>query len=206
MKIPSLKTSISILFLLCLFLTVPFRTVHAAENTQSAAASAVTIPQAQDVPPAAMHAFMQEIIHTACGGSENEAAMTQAQKLRACYDFVMNYLTYQRNTAAGNGLLAEDYCLQACYTGRGNCYRYACMFGYLAQELGYNVRIASGCCTSSKGGWTPHSWCEIMQPDGTWLVYDLSFGDSNRNRSFYGITAAQHTRKLRPDEYWTLTY
>ena len=149
-----------------------------------------------------MHNFMQSII-----GSVSTREMTQDEQLMACYEFVLDWMTYQRDVNTPEGEWTKAYALEGFFTGRGNCYRYATTFGYLARELGYNVRICTGQCTASKGGWTPHGWAEIEAPDGTWKIYDLSFGDSNRGkRNFFGITEEEHPRRLKVDNVWELTY
>ena len=168
----------------------------------SASATTAIYPAAKDVPASAMHAYVNSVI-----ASCTKPNMTQEQKLKACYNYVLKHMKYKRSYDPGLAANVEDYALEAFFTGQGNCYRYASMFAYMAAELGYMVQIQAGQCTSTTGDWTPHSWVVITHPNGTNLIYDCSFGDSNKGKkNFYGITAAQHPRALWAQEIWVPAY
>jgi len=196
--------AIKILSVACVFVSVlilsPSETF--AKTGAKSSTPAVVVPASKDVTPEAMHAYVNMII-SGC----TTPAMTQEQKLAACYNYVLNHMKYKRSLDSGSASKVEDYALEAFFTGQGNCYRYAAMFAYMAAELGYSVQIQAGQCVSSHGGWTPHSWVVINHPGGKSLIYDCSFGDSNRGKkNFYGITADQHSRALWAQENWTLVY
>lgn len=188
-------------FILCSVITLFPIQAHAKSKAKSTTAATV-YPAAKDVAPEAMHNYVNMII---AGCTTN--TMTQEQKLAACYNYVLDHMKYKRSLEPASASKVEDYALEAFFTGQGNCYRYASMFAYMAAELGYNVQIQAGQCISTQGGWTPHSWVFIAHPDGRGLIYDCSFGDSNRGKiNFFGITADQHPRALWVQEVWIPSY
>lgn len=170
-------------------------------NAYATEDSSIVVPKASDIPAEVMHEYVKLTI-----SNITTEDMTPEQKLRACFDYELEHMKYKRNDAKGIEDDIENYALEAFFTGRGNCYRFASMFAYMAKELGFDAYVEAGDCTSSKGGLTPHSWCVIDYPDGSSLVYDLSFADANRKQNFYGIEHNKHTRKLYPYEKWSVKY
>jgi hypothetical protein len=117
------------------------------------------------------------------------AKLVPDEDLFGCYRWVINNVRYQRTDPIpdytgwdvdyANDILnnfdGQNY--------RGNCWRYAALFGNMAQRLGYKVTFHVGYCNSYTGGLTPHGWVEI---DG--LVYDPDMEDSNPYKSYFGKT------------------
>lgn len=114
------------------------------------------------------------------------ADMTAEQKLRACYQYVMDSSKYKRDTEVPSGDWTGRYAQEILSTGKGNCYRYACGFAYLAKGLGYEARVVTGTVRSLKGGQTPHGWAEVYINDG-WYVFDAVMEDS-RHVDMFGRT------------------
>lgn len=112
--------------------------------------------------------------------------MTAEQKLRACYQYVMDAGSYKRNTEVPSGDWTGRYAWEFLSTGRGNCYRYACGVSYLAKALGYETRVVTGTVRSLKGGQTPHGWAEVYI-NGSWLVFDAVMEDA-RHVDMFGRT------------------
>ena len=106
-----------------------------------------------------------------------DSSMSQAQKLRKCFDWVMakTYVTRRKFTNAPGwiALYANDHFIY----GSGNCQSDAAAFGYLAKALGYTEVYM---CVDSKG--SGHSWTEI---DG--LVYDPLFAQAKSFSQNYGV-------------------
>lgn len=115
------------------------------------------------------------------------ADMTDVQKLRACYQYVMDSSKYKRNTATPSGDWTGSYAMDILTTGRGNCYRYACSVAYLAKGLGFESRVVTGTVHSLRGGQTPHGWAEICLEDGCWYIFDAVMEDS-RHVDMFGRT------------------
>lgn len=114
------------------------------------------------------------------------ADMTEEQKLRACYQYVMDSSKYKRDTEVPSGDWTGRYAQEILSTGKGNCYRYACGFAYLAKGLGYEARVVTGTVRSLKGGQTPHGWAEVYI-NGGWYVFDAVMEDS-RHVDMFGRT------------------
>ena len=205
------KTFPALTALLCgAIILSPFSTVSLtaaslnvpADESESSVNDLRTYPGSAEVSASAMHAYVQSVIDEITTGD-----MTDEQKLKACFDYCLSSMSYQRDTAPGEESLIEDYALEAFFTHKGNCYRYSAMFAYLAKELGFNASVHAGECSSTKGGMTPHSWVQIDYPDGHSLIYDGSFGDSAKGKkNYFGITEQQHSRKLVTLEIWQTIY
>lgn len=122
--------------------------------------------------------------------SVTTADMTSEQKLRACYQYVMDLSKYKRNTEVPSGDWTGRYAQEILSTGKGNCYRYASAVAYLAKGLGYEARVATGTVRSLQGGQTPHGWAEIYI-NGGWYVFDAVMEDS-RHVDMFGRTYADY--------------
>lgn len=112
--------------------------------------------------------------------------MSSEQKLRACYQYVMDSSRYKRDVETPSGDWTGRYAQEILSTGRGNCYRYASGFSYLAKGLGYETRVVTGTVRSTKGGQTPHGWTEVYI-NGGWYVFDAVMEDS-RHVDMFGRT------------------
>lgn len=109
------------------------------------------------------------------------AGMTQAQKLKVCFDWVMAkpYVTRRTfsNVPGWPAVFANDHFV----LGGGNCHSDAAAFAYLAKALGYtNVYV----CTDSDGTrGLAHSWAEVNG-----LVYDPLFAQAKSYYRYYGVS------------------
>lgn len=108
--------------------------------------------------------------------------MSKEQKLRSMYMYLAKSrksnknVSYQRryddSKYIGKNGWTADYAYQILSSGKGNCYRFACAFGYFAKMLGYDSYVRVGQCTSTRGGYTPHCWVEIQRKNKATLVCD----------------------------------
>ena len=107
------------------------------------------------------------------------SSMSQAQKLRKCFDWVKAkpYMTRRKfNNAPGwPALYANDHFIYV----SGNCQSDAAAFAYLAKALGYTDVYV---CADSTGWGLPHSWTEING-----LVYDPLFAEAKGFSQNYGV-------------------
>lgn len=107
--------------------------------------------------------------------------MSKEQKLRAAHDWcaTLTYKTY-REIDFKEGWTAV-HALDAFDKDKGNCFAYACAFGYMAITLGYTEVYA---CSNSNVAGKGHCWIEI---DG--LVYDPQ-GTQSKNKPgiYFGRT------------------
>lgn len=169
-------------------------TAQAAVMQQPGTAQAAVIYQpgaaqaAAQEPDTAQSALLQQV--NGIIASVTTADMTSEQKLRACYQYVMDLSKYKRNTEVPSGDWTGRYAQEILSTGKGNCYRYASAVAYLAKGLGYEARVATGTVRSLQGGQTPHGWAEIYI-NGGWYVFDAVMEDS-RHVDMFGRTYADY--------------
>ncbi len=106
--------------------------------------------------------------------------MSQAEKLKKCFDWVISkpYVTRRTfaNTAGWPALYANDHFL----LGGGNCFADAAAFAYLAKALGYKKVYVCVDCDGSGG--RGHAWAEING-----LAYDPLFAESKSYAANYGV-------------------
>ena len=117
-------------------------------------------------------------------------AMSQDQKLRACYNYVVRANGYTTWRAFSNYAGWEaDYAYEFLTYKRGNCYNFAAAFGYLAKEVGYTPYIIRGRVPGSRDGagdgYTRHSWIMING-----LHYDPEAEYAGWARGIYGSGSA----------------
>lgn len=115
--------------------------------------------------------------------------MTQAQRLKTCFDWVIRkpYVTRRpfSNFSGWPAVYANDHFV----LNGGNCQADAAAFAYMAKALGYkNIYV----CADSDGTYgLAHSWAEV---DG--LVYDPLFAEAKSYSGNYGVVYGVYT--LRP--------
>ena len=106
--------------------------------------------------------------------------MTQEQKLRKCFDWVISkpYIARRTfsNTPGWPAVYANDHFL----LGGGNCFADAAAFAYLAKALGYKKVYVCVDCDGSGG--RGHGWAEING-----LAYDPLFAEAKSFRANYGV-------------------
>lgn len=108
------------------------------------------------------------------------SSMSDAQKLRACFDWVVSkpYATLRVFHKTDNwvGLYANDHFER----GRGNCQADAAAFAYLAKALGCTEVYV--CVDTNDESLLGHSWAEVGG-----LVYDPLFAESKGYEKNYGV-------------------
>ena len=104
--------------------------------------------------------------------SEKTKGITDNEKkLKACFDYLSNNFSYLRDDSAFYDGWQIDYAYTILSTGKGNCYKFASAFAFIARELGYDASVIVGQVTSVSGGFIPHGWVEI-KVDKNVYVYD----------------------------------
>lgn len=115
-----------------------------------------------------------------------KASMSRAQKLRACFDYVVRRYTYMPAEVWPPKGWEPYHAYRIMITKRGNCYDYAAAFCYLARAVGYkDMACVAGERSDETGGYRPHGWCvyrgrvfdpRLTYPDGTY-PYDTAYRD-----------------------------
>ena len=117
------------------------------------------------------------------------SSMSDEQKLRSAYLYVVNNFTYRSLSAnhPAEFTSAEYYAYKTMSTGYGNCYGFSAVFYYLALKIGYDAQWYCGSVGTRKD---PHGWVEIGG-----LIYDTELERYN-NVNLYGVTNGH------PYKYW----
>lgn len=104
--------------------------------------------------------------------------------LRAAYNWSAGLKYYRMQSSSSQGSL---YFANYGFTkNTGNCYVMAATFYYMARLLGYDAYQVAGYVPKKGGGVTPHSWCELVIGNTTY-VFDPNFTNET-GRNGYQIT------------------
>ncbi|MCI8284721.1 MAG: hypothetical protein HFE90_05565 [Firmicutes bacterium] len=109
--------------------------------------------------------------------------MSQIEQLRALFNHVVNDYGYRAGSRLSVGQTGweEQFALEMLRNGKGNCYRYAALYYYLAKEVGCEPRAVSGLVGRNM---RPHGWVEITDPNGTVYIYDTELTMANHVNIF----------------------
>ncbi len=122
--------------------------------------------------------------------------MTQEQKLKACYNWIIKNFYYERDYQDPAKLKknwTKSYAEYAFKNKKGNCYKYASAMGYCAEILGYDARVAYGKIASGNSR-TNHGWTEI-KINGTYYIFDTVQADYYKG-NYYKRTYKNYPRTL----------
>lgn len=99
--------------------------------------------------------------------------MTQDQKLRAIYDYMIKNYGYRSAGTVEAGAVGweSEFAMNMLQSGKGNCYSWAATFAYLARQSGWAANAVSGTAVSPKGSVREHAWVEITI-DGVPYTFD----------------------------------
>lgn len=121
--------------------------------------------------------------------------MTEDEKLRACYNYMVNTHSYKRTYETPTADWTGTFGLEILTSGQGNCYRFASAYASLVKGLGYDARVATGRIISSRGGLAPHGWTEVLIGD-TWYIFDTEMQYATKGRkNYYFKTYATYPSK-----------
>jgi hypothetical protein len=131
--------------------------------------------------------------------------MTQKQQLKSCFDFLVNAVSYERSMEEPTGNWPLAYATEMLENGKGNCYRYAAAFAYIARGLGYETKVCTGTVTSSLGGRTPHAWTEVKMGDD-WYIFDAEMQDAKGSGYFKQTYSSYPAAPLEKRMSYTIVY
>jgi len=119
--------------------------------------------------------------------SITNSSMSQSQKLRVCFDYMISrsrfsYRTWRAYQYYDNWEV--DYAYEILTKNAGNCYSFASGFAFLAKEVGYEVYVIRGRIPGSRDGagdgLTRHSWVMIQglhyDPEGNFAGFVNAYG------------------------------
>lgn len=104
----------------------------------------------------------------------SKAGQSKKSRLKSCYKALCKYQYKRIYNDSPSSKKIKSYARYMFKNKKGNCYRYASAFAYIARVLGYDSRVAVGKVSiSGKTPVSPHGWCEI-KIDGAWKMCDCS--------------------------------
>ena len=134
-----------------------------------------------------------------------DGTMTQNKQLEQCFNYFINEVSYEREMNVPIGDWTSDYARQIFLTGKGNCYKYAAAFAYIARGLGYEAKVCSGTVASAMGGTTPHAWTEVKIGD-KWYIFDTEMQDV-KGSGYYKQTYDKYPAgPIEKMAVWTIHY
>lgn len=144
--------------------------------------------------------------------------MDTHDKLKACYDYLIYNISdprYEEGVSFGmvsspvNDIFTTYYDAAMLYvSGAGVCDNFSAAFAVMAWKLGVPMYVAGGQTSSSRGGYTPHAWCQLDGADGTTYVFDphIDYTMSVRSGKVayqrFGATQAQMAGKYIVEEIY----
>jgi len=144
--------------------------------------------------------------------------MTTYQKVKACYDFLVNKMSYQLmygktspsvNYVSGQDSLVVRNAYSALSTKKGVCDDYSAAFVVMCRRLGLDAYMAGGTVSMAGGGRGGHAWTYIYL-NGEKYVFDPQVQSNNKGYPYYyfGKTYAQmgSTYEYNPNGYNEIYY
>lgn len=153
---------------------------------------------------AASNSPLAQVVNTAIA-AVTTPEMTNDEKLRACYQYIIDTCSYKRSYETPSGDWTGTYALEILTTGQGNCYRYAAGFAYLAKGLGYDVRVVTGTIKAARGGVTPHGWVEIRMGDA-WYIFDAEMQDAKEYDLYKKTYKSYPVKPLNRGNEWSVSF
>lgn len=123
---------------------------------------------------------LDAIVETMLATKSIASKKTPEAKLRAVFNRVTKY-KYKRDNATPTGEWSVPFAKEMYKNGKGNCYRYAALFCWLARGLGYDAKTVMGGVRLKGNKLAPHGWVEISLDGKTYLC------DTELTRELGGI-------------------
>lgn len=121
-----------------------------------------------------------------------KSSWSKSKKLSTCYKKLWKNYKYQRFYDKPSAKKMPSYAKYMLTKKKGNCFRYAASFAYIATVIGYDSRVTCGSISSTRGGMTPHGWTEVKK-DGKWYLCD-----ANMQRNFPSVNSYLRTERTYP--------
>lgn len=101
--------------------------------------------------------------------------MSTYEKVKACYDYAINNFSYGQGNGGGWGIKGWAY--DVLTANVGVCSNYSSAFAVMTRAIGLETYLQGGQTSSSRGGYTGHTWCIIMI-NGVPYVFDPQVEDN----------------------------
>ncbi len=146
--------------------------------------------------------------------------MDTHDKLKACYDYLILNIKDERYEDVPDVPFSYEIpvgpdvigAFNAAYgtliIKAGVCDTFSMTFAVMAWKLGLPMYMVGGSTTTSGGGYTPHTWCQMDGPDGTVYIFDPHIdylitlrGNGTLSNFRFGPTQAQVAEKYAERKY-----
>lgn len=152
------------------------------------------------------------------------ADMNGYKKAWACYEYLVDNITYSRGMDANTGMYSESdpavtpkevlWATDLLNTGMGCCYHYSSTYVYLLRAIGFDAHLVSGNVPKYGGGVTPHCWLYvnlggeqyIFDPDLDMNYYTRDKGNGVENPAkdrFFCVRADKMSYFYKAETYHT---
>ena len=105
--------------------------------------------------------------------------MNGYQKAWACYEYLVDNITYSRGMDANTGMYSSSdpavtpkevlWATDLFNSGQGCCYHYSSAYVYMLRALGFDAHLVSGNVPAYNGGRTPHCWLYVNMNGGQYI-------------------------------------
>lgn len=134
--------------------------------------------------------------------------MTTYDKIKACYDWLIENCSYGLNGAMMQHATAENIRtsigpIRACGMLEGHvgvCNDYSSAFAALARAIGLNCYTVSGLTARAAGGMSGHMWT-VIKIDGTEYIFDPQIDDNIAKGGAIGYYRFCVTYEETPESY-----
>ena len=168
-------------------------------NTAKATDAEFLLNNAELYPTSTGAAYCDEIVQDTLAQITSDD-MTTYEKVRACYDYLVDTCHYGDNVLRldfpeANGT-ARAYGMLVGHVGA--CDDYSSAFTALTRAIGLNCYTVYGQTARADGGYTGHIWC-VMNIDGVEYVFDPQIDDNIGADIYYRFCV---TYDETPDSYY----
>ena len=87
--------------------------------------------------------------------------MSTYEKVKACYDYAINNFSYGQ-TGENLGWGIKGWAYEVLVNNSGVCNNYSSAFAVMTRAIGLETYLQNGQTSSSRGGYTGHTWCTMM--------------------------------------------
>lgn len=136
--------------------------------------------------------------------AHTKSSWSQDKKLKSCFNYLWKNYKYKRFYETPKASTMADYANYMLSKKKGNCYRYAASFAYIARVLGYDTRVAVGKISSARGGMTPHGWTEV-KINGKWYMCDANMQRNHPSINSYMKTNSSYAYRHSCSKRYKLT-
>lgn len=109
-----------------------------------------------------------------------EPGMDTYDKVKACYDWLVENTVYKRPGHTGDG--SWDCALQVFRDGKGTCDCYSSAFAAMMRRIGLESYVVEGITSANRGGMTGHVWTVMVIGEKTY-VFDPQVEDAIAGRT-----------------------